>query len=111
MKSRYKDKIISRAELKSVVDQEVEKAYNSRIDAVYEDVRKDVAAQVMAVCCCELHTEFGFGKKRLKRFHRGMNALLRMMQGGAMGKQFTPVDCIKTLKDKYGIDLDREVQE
>lgn len=109
MKSRYKDKIITRAELKSVVDQEVEKAYNSRIDAVYEDVRKDVAVQIMAVCGCELHTEFGFGKRRLKRFYRGINALLRMMQGGAMDKEFTPVDCIKMLKDRYGIDLDREV--
>ena len=110
MRSRYKDKIVTKDELKTVIDREVEKAYNSRIDAVYEDVRKDVAVQIMAVCCCELHTEFGFGKRRLKRFHRGINALLRMMQGGAMGKSFTPVDCIKMLKDKYGIDLDREAK-
>lgn len=110
MRSRYKDKIVTKDELKTVIDREVEKAYNSRIDAVYEDVRKDVAVQIMAVCCCELHTEFGFGKRRLKRFHRGINALLRMMQCGAMGKAFTPVDCIKLLKDKYGIDLDREAK-
>lgn len=108
MRANYKNKIVSKDEIKQFADKAVERAYNECIDKVYAEVRRDVAAQIMAVCCCELHTEFGFGKKRLKRFHRGICDLLRLMESGVMNKNFSPVECIELLKNKYGIDLDKD---
>ena len=78
------------------------------VSDVERAVKQDVAAQIMAVCLTELHTEYGFGKKRLKRFYSGVNSLFRVMdQNGIFGREFTPIDCIQIMRDKYGIDVDK----
>ena len=106
MKSRYKDKYFTTV-------QDIKKAVKAECDAnsnaVYKEVKKDVASQIMAVCCMELNKEFGFGKDRLNKFYRGVNDLFKLMAtDGIMGKEFTPVNCIDLLRDKYGIDLDEK---
>ena len=104
MKSRYKDKYFTTVQdIKKAVKAECD----ANINAVYEEVKKDVASQIMAVCCMELNKEFGYGKKRLNRFYEGVNDLFKLMAtDGIFGKEFTPINCIETLRDKYGIDLD-----
>ena len=106
MRSRYKDKYFTTVQdIKKAVKAECD----AKIDAVYEEVKKDVASQIMAVCCMELNKEFGFGKDRLNKFYRGVNDLFKLMAtDGILGKEFTPINCIEVLRDKYGIDLDEK---
>ena len=104
MKARYKNKYFVTVE---DIEREVKRECDAKIDAVYEEVKHDVVAQIMAVCCMELNKEFGFGKDRLNKFYRGVNSLFKLMiTDGILGKEFTPINCIEMLKDKYGIDLD-----
>ena len=106
MKARYKDKCFVTVE---DIKREVKRECDAKINAVYEEVKSDVASQIMAVCCMELNKEFGYGKKRLNRFYEGVNDLLKLMAtDGIFGKEFTPINCIETLRDKYGIDLDEK---
>ena len=105
MRSRYKDKYFTTV-------QDIKKAVKTECDAqineIYDAVKQDVAAQIMAVCCVELNKEFGFGKDRLNKFFSGVNSLMKIMStDGIFGKPFTPVNCIETLREKYDIDLDK----
>lgn len=105
MKARYKDKYFVTVD---DIQRAVKAECDAKIDAVYEEVKKDVVSQIMAVCCMELNKEFGFGKDRINKFYEGVNSLFKLMAtDGIMGKEFTPVNCIEVLKDKYGIDLDK----
>ena len=105
MKARYKQKCFCTV---SDVERAVKQEVDAKIDAVYEQVKQDVAAQIMAVCLTELHTEFGFGTKRLQRFYNGVKGLFRVMDNdGIFGREFTPIDCIQIMREKYGIDVDK----
>lgn len=105
MKAHYKQKMFT---TRDDIKKEVIRECDAKIDAVYDAVKQDVAAQIMAVCCVELNKEFGFGKDRLNKFFQGVNDLLKLMStDGIFGKPFTPVNCIELLRDKYGIDLDK----
>ena len=104
MKSHYPKMFVTAGD----IEKEVARECDARINEVYDAVKQDVAAQIMAVCCVELNKEFGFGKDRLNKFHQGVNDLFRLMAtDGIFGKEFTPVNCIETLRNKYGIDLDK----
>ena len=106
MKARYKDKYFVTVE---DIEREVKRECDAKIDAVYEEVKQDVASQIMAVCCMELNKEFGFGKDRLKKFYEGVNSLFKLMvTDGIFGKEFTPINCIDLLREKYDIDLDEK---
>ena len=106
MKCNYKSKILVTVD---DVKREVKRECAAKIDAVYEEVKQDVASQIMAVCCTELNKEFGFGKDRLKKFYLGVNCLFKLMStNGIFGKEFTPINCIEVLKEKYEIDLEKK---
>ena len=105
MKAHYKQKMFA---TRDDIKKEVIRECDAQINEIYDAVKQDVAAQIMAVCCIELNKEFGFGKDRLNKFYRGVNDLLKLMSAdGIFGKPFTPVNCIELLRDKYGIDLDK----
>lgn len=105
MKCNYKSKIFCTIE---DVERAVKAECDAKIDAVYNTVKQDVAAQIMAVCLTELSSEFGFGEKRLKQFYSGVNDLFSVMAtDGIFGKEFNPVNCIEAIREKYGIDLDK----
>ena len=106
MKARYKQRCFCTVD---DVERAVNEEVNAKIDAVYNSVKQDVAAQIMAVCLTELSSEFGFGEKRLKQFYSGVNGLFHVMSNdGIFGREFTPVNCIDAIRDKYGIDLDKQ---
>ena len=72
MKSRYKQKMFcTNADVERAVKQECDAV----IDRVYENVKQDVAAQIMAVCLTELQKEFGFGENNFIRASTGCFAL------------------------------------
>lgn len=84
-----------------------EREYNARAQEMFEQIKRDVVAQLMATAMAELNKEFGFGKKRLRRFKAGVEGLfIAMARDGIMGREFTTQNCIDLMRDKYGIDLD-----
>ena len=72
-----------------------------------EKIKLNTIDTIQILSIATLADEFGFGKKRLNRFYRGVNCLFKMMvDGGLYGKKSTPDDCINLMRNKYGIDLD-----
>ena len=102
MKSRI---ITSHSEVKRLA----EKEYLRLKDTVYENVMKDVIPQFTAVCMVILNRENGFGAKRLERFLESVTSEFEIMNRGILGKKYDPLDCLKFLKDKYEIDVDKEL--
>lgn len=103
MKSNYKKKCFYSVD---DIDREVKKQWSARVDKVYDVVKQDVAAQILAVCMMELNKEFGFGYKRMMQFYHGVNGLIKIMSSdGMFGKDFTALDCIEYIKSEYGIDI------
>ena len=84
----------------SEIRQRVEEEYQKKKDQIYESVIQDVLPQFMSVCMVELNKEFGFGEKRLRSVLDGV---------GILNHQYSTLDCLTYLKEKYGIDLDKEL--
>lgn len=106
MKANYKQKCFYTAQ---DIDRAIKKELDATLDKVYQDVKQDVAAQIISICLTELNKEFGFGKNRLQQFYKGVNGLLRIMStDGIFGKEFTPVNCIEYMREQFGIDVDKK---
>lgn len=103
MKSRI---ITNQSEVKRLVEEE----YLRLKDTVYENVIKDVIPQFMSVCMVILNRENGFGKKRLTRILDSVKSEFEIMNCGVFKKNYDPLDCLKFLKNKYGIDVDKELK-
>lgn len=90
-----------------------EREYNRRAQEMFEQIKKDVVAQIMATCLVALQKFFGFGKKRLQRFKSCTEALfVAMAAGGIFGKEFTTQNCIDVMRERYGIDVEaKELKE
>lgn len=96
----------NRKALKKAINQE----WKSKEDEYFELCKKDISAQVLAVCMMSLKTRFGFGKKRMNDFYDDVMGLFNIMEKGLIfGKNFSTVDCINMIKEDYGIDLDGRV--
>lgn len=93
---------------KEQVELACQKEIDSKLDKLYEEVRKDVAKQVMATCLFELNKEFDFENEKLLQFFNGVSSMFILMGNGVVGKEFTPIDCIKHCKECFGINLDDE---
>lgn len=103
MKSRI---ITSQSEVKRFAEEE----YLRLRDTVYENVIKDVLPQFISVCMIILNRENGFGKKRLTKLLDSVKAEFKIMNCGIFGKNYDPLDCLEFLKNKYGIDVDKELK-
>ena len=79
--------------------------FAEKSSAVYTEVGKDIIAQVAAVYLSTLSKDFGFGKERIQRVYDSTTAIFKMMNDKPFNKKFDPDDCIKYIKDKFGIDV------
>lgn len=99
--------ITSMPEIREAVQAE----WDSRIEEVYDTVKADVTVQVLAVACCVLNKEFGFGKSRLQQFKSGIEGIFQMIiksdSPDFFWKSMSTEDCISYLKD-MGIEIDPE---
>lgn len=94
----------------SEIRQRVEEEYQKKKDQIYESVIQDVLPQFMSVCMVELNKEFGFGEKRLRSVLDGVKDHFKLMDGvGILNHQYSTLDCLTYLQEKYGIDLDKEL--
>ena len=86
--------------------EEVVKAEAKRhTEQIYAQAHQDVSYQVIAVLLCVLHREFGFGKERLTKVKNLTEHEFMAMRTGILGKSYTTNDCVKFLKENYGIDF------
>lgn len=103
MKANY----ISRSEAiklaKKEAKSEVEKMYND----AYQNAVKDVIEQNMAVHIYLLHTVFGFGEKRIKKFLDECNHINDLMddKGAFLGKEVSPDNLKDYIEEKFGVNI------
>ena len=80
--------------------------FNERSGELYDAVKNDIAAQLMATVFTELHNDFGFDADRLQRVKTGTEALFQMMiNGGIMGEPFTTENCIEYMRKQFDIEF------
>lgn len=102
MRANYKSKIITTDN----VEDAVAKEWDKKIDLLYEEVKKDVVAQLMATVLCYLHQRYGWGGKVLNSVKEGTEDLFKMMlKDGIMGKPFTTDNCIEYMRS-LGVEFD-----
>lgn len=109
MKSNFKKKMFfTDSEMQDYINKE----WDKRSEQIFESCKRDIVAQLMAVCCMELNKEFGFGKVKLNRFKNGVEDFLRLINtNGIYGKKLSTQDCIDLMSEKYGIDLDKSKED
>jgi len=95
---------MSETQLKKMVVQECER----QKDQMYAEVVTDVLPQLMAVCLYSFELK-GYRKQRLQGFIDDVVASFALLNVGAFGKTFDPAELIEHFKQKYGIDLDKEL--
>lgn len=106
MRANYKNKLVPLSDIENKVREEFDK----KTEQVYETVKQDIAAQLMATCCCVLHSSFGFGEIRLKRFKKELESYFGLMlENGICGKEFTPINCIEYMRKTFNIDFDEKI--
>lgn len=100
----------SKKSIKAAVNQAVKQEWQNYEQTVFEQCKRDILAQVMAVCLMSLKTRYGFGQKRITDFYYDVKGTFYNMDKGLLGQKYTTVDCIKYVKDNYGIDLDEDMK-
>lgn len=103
----YKE-YLKREQTKKVV--EIGNAVHEEYErSVFEAVKNDIVAQLMAVVFTVLNKDFGFGKDRLMKVKKGTEELFKiMLNGGICGQEFNTQNCLDYMKDKFDIDLDKK---
>jgi len=91
---------------KSQVKKEVEKKYKEIFDLAIDEV----TYQIYAVMLTTLDKSYGFRGKRLRKFISEVEDMTRLMVDNPMRGEFDAYKCEEYLKNKYGIDLRKEVK-
>ena len=106
MKTRWKKQVFT---TKNQITKAVEMENKKQIDQIQEETFVDAAQQMTAVMLYTLHL-MGWRKKRLLRFFKEMAQVYEFMRSGIMnGQKFDCDDCIRFIKEKYDIDLIKEI--
>lgn len=80
-----------------------------QVTEIYEKAMNDAAYQCFATMMCVLHREFGFGGERLRRLKNLTEAEFFAMMNGVLGKPYSTNDCVRFLKEEYGIDFEESM--
>ena len=85
--------------------------YEKVRDEVYKEALSDVSSQLVSVFLFELNKTYGFGEKRLRDVMDGITSWFSLICDKSHWRgKFEAEDCIKYLKDKYNIDVDKEME-
>lgn len=88
---------------------EVKAAARREVEKMYPLISRDIAYQVMAVAFLVLHSEYGFGSKRLGDLKDAIEFEYFKMQESPCGVKYDPDDAIRICKDKFGIDFYKSI--
>ena len=89
------------AQIRRVVQEEAKR----QATEIYDMAMQDSVYQAFAVMMCVLHREFGFGGERLRRLKDLTEDEFMSMKTGVLGKPYSTNDCVRFLKQQYGIDF------
>ena len=84
--------------------------YNERHDGIYDEVKADVAAQMIATVVAVLSKDYNWNTDQLLEFKENVESMFNLMNTGVFGKKFDMVDCIEYLDKTYGINLDKDLK-
>lgn len=88
-------KLISIEQVKEALNYE----WEQKVSLVYEEVKRDVAIQILAVMLCSLKIRYHYTPKTLNSIKEDMESLFELMtKEGILGKPFTPTSCIEWLE-------------
>lgn len=79
--------------------------FEKKQNELLQEVKDSITAQVISACMVVLDKEYQFGKIRQERFVSAIKGICSLMQNGIAGQELSTNDCIKYVKDKFGIDV------
>ncbi|MGN0654428.1 MAG: hypothetical protein ACI4KD_05885 [Oscillospiraceae bacterium] len=89
---------------KQIAD-ELTRQFDEKSGELYDAVKDDIVAQLMATVLTCLHNDFGFDKDQLRQVKDGTEDLFVLMQnGGICGQEFNGLHCKAYMHDKFGIE-------
>ena len=91
---------------KAQVKKEVERKYKEIFDLAVDEV----TYQIYAVMLTTLDKSYGFREKRLRKFIKEVEAIVKLMVSNSTRYGLDAYKCEEYLKSKYGIDLRQEVK-
>lgn len=95
----------TREEIKKQVERELEDGY----ERIFRQCADDLIVQFTSSLFWTMATRFGWGKKRLRELADALHDTEDMMsRPTAMNHRFGPLECEKTVRERYGIDLREE---
>lgn len=95
--------------IKPRVMKEVDREYTRRYQEHQNAIQKDIAVQLLAAVLYTLNVCEGYGDRRLRRVFDEINGTFADMNGVGFCGQFDGDDLTDLCRDKFGIDLRREV--
>jgi len=107
MKVRKPKIMMNDRELQEFITKETQKEFDRLSDKAYYDAFLAAMAVVMVI----LNREFGFGKKRLEKFKDDVEGEFMAMIEGVLGQKYETNDCVKIIKEKFGIDLQKSIYD
>lgn len=87
---------------------DVEKEVVKEFKRQEQELAENFTHQTLACAMFVLAKEYGFGKKRLRRLLRSIEAVNQLGMTGVLGKTFDGLDMVTYAKTKWGIDLKKE---
>lgn len=101
MKARRAGVLVKKSDVKATVKKEFENCKDL--------VRRDTALQLTAIIFYTLAVNEGWGRVRLRRLMDQITGTADDMGGVGFCPAFNALDCVKFIRDKYGIDLEKEI--
>jgi hypothetical protein len=96
---------VTHAEIRRAVEEEMDRQY----EALYRRMAADLNAQNLGVVYWTLAKSFGWGEKRLKALTEALHDTDDLMEHPSrLHHRFSPLDCEKEIKERFGIDLRAE---
>ena len=89
------------SQIRKIVQDEAKRQTTS----IYEAAMQDSVYQALATMMYVLNRDFGFGGERLKKLKNLTEDEFMVMRTGICGKHYDANNCVKYLKEKYGIDF------
>ena len=105
MKANFSKGNFAKKKLVTTTAEAVEKAIKDEVVRRCKEQDFYVAAQFLAIVLVNLEICYGWKSKRLAKFVNSLNSTAELAcDTNIMGKRLDSIECMRHLKDKYGID-------
>ena len=109
MKCNYRrNKKLTQKDMKFIQDV-ADKEFLSRQRELYLECQNDIACQLTAAVMVTLNQWYGWGPKRQRDFFAHLNNTYTDLGGVGFAKEVSPTDLVDLVKEKFGIDLEKEI--